>query len=107
MKPRVLISEPNAEVRRLLELTIERLGYEPVHAAPAGPPPAVDAVVLEPASADSHSLLHRFGDDVPPVICLSVYPREAGLAPPESVAYLVKPSSTTALGVALRDVFGH
>ena len=107
MKPRVLISEPNAEVRRLLELTIARLGYEPVQAPHAGRPPAVDAVVLEPGSADSHSLLHRFGDDVPPVICLSVYPREAGLAPPESVAYLVKPSSTAEIGVALRALFGR
>ena len=105
MKPRVLISEPNAEVRRLLELTVERLGYELVKAPPAGPPPAADAVLLEPAFPESHTLLHRFGDEVPPVVCLSVYPREAGLAPPESVAYLVKPSSTAALGDALRNVF--
>jgi hypothetical protein len=40
-------------------------------------------------------------------VCLRVYPREAGLAPPESVAYLVKPSSTAALGDALRTVFGR
>ena len=63
-------------------------------------------MLLEPASPESHSLLHRFGDEVPPVVCLSVYPREAGLAPPESVAYLVKPSSTAALGDALRSVSG-
>jgi CheY-like chemotaxis protein len=107
VKPRVLISEPNAEVRRLLELTVERLGYEPVKAPSAGPPPAADAVLLEPAFPDSHSLLHRFGEDVPPVVCLSVYPREAGLAPPQSVAYLVKPSSTAAVGDALRNVFGR
>jgi len=107
VRPRVLISEPNAEVRRLLELTVERLGYELVKAPAAGPPPSVDAVVLEPASPASRSLLHRFGADVPPVVCLSVYPREAGLAPPESVAYLVKPSSSAALGSALRGVFGR
>ena len=106
MKRRVLVSEPNAEVRRFLELTVERLGYELVQDEPTGPPPAVDAVLLEPASPASRTLLHRFGDDVPPVVCLSVYPREAGLAPPESVAYLVKPSSTAALGNALRGVFG-
>jgi hypothetical protein len=107
VKPRVLVSEPNAEVRRFLELTVERLGYELVKAPAGGPPPAVDAVLLEPACPESHSLLHRFGDDVPPVVCLSVYPREAGFAPPESVVYLVKPSSTAALGDALRSVFGR
>ena len=104
MKRRVLIAEPNAEVRRFLELTVERLGYIAVAAPSAGPPPAVDAVLLEPAAPETRSLLHRFGDDVPPVVCLSVYPREAGLAPPESVAYLVKPSSTAALGHALRTI---
>jgi hypothetical protein len=103
----VLISEPNAEVRRLLELTVERLGYELVKAPPAGPPPAADAVLLEPAAPESRTLLHRFGDEVPPVVCLSAYPPEAGLAPPESVAYLVKPSSTAAVGDALRGVFGR
>jgi hypothetical protein len=106
VKRRVIVSEPNAEVRRFLELTVERLGYELVKAPAVGPPPQADAVLLEPASPESHSLLHRFGDDVPPVVCLSVYPREAGLAPPESVTYLVKPSSTAALGDALRSVFG-
>jgi hypothetical protein len=105
MKRRVLVSEPNAEVRRFLELTVQRLGYELVEDSPAGPPPYVDAVVLEPASRESRTLLHRFGDDVPPVVCLSIYPREAGLAPPESVAYLVKPSSPAALDDALRGVF--
>ena len=107
MRRRILVSEPNAEVRRFLELTIERLGYELVPDSPTGPPPRVDAVVLEPASPASRSLLCRFGDGVPPVVCLSIYPREAGLAPPESVAYLVKPSSTAALGDALRSVFGR
>lgn len=107
MRPRVLIAEPNAEVRRFLELTVERLGYVPVGAPSAGPVPPVDAVLLEPASPGSRSLLHRFVDDVPPVVCLSVYPREAGLEPPGSVAYLVKPSSAAALGNALRSVFGR
>jgi hypothetical protein len=89
VKRRVIVSEPNAEVRRFLELTVERLGYELVSAPPSGPPPQADAVLLEPACPESHGLLHRFGDEVPLVVCLSVYPREAGLAPPESVAYLV------------------
>ena len=49
-----------------------------------GRPPAdepdgdVDAMLLEPACAIGRSVLRRFGDDAPPVICLSIYPREAG-----------------------------
>jgi len=96
---RVLIAEPDAYVRELLEATVERLGYEVVD-----DDGAVDAVLLEPASAAGHSALERFGDAAPPVVCLSIYPREDGLEPSSSVAYLVKPASTAAIAEALRVV---
>jgi hypothetical protein len=51
-------------------------------------------------------VLRRFGGDAPPVICLSIYPREEGFEPSATVAYLVKPASTAAIGDALRGVFG-
>jgi hypothetical protein len=51
-------------------------------------------------------VLRRFGDEAPPVICLCFDKREEGLEPSASVAYLVKPASTTAIGDALRSVFG-
>jgi hypothetical protein len=98
--PRVLIAEPNADVRSLLELTVSRLGYEPVAADSAELHRDVDAIILEPAYAMGQSVVGS-----PPVICLSIYPREQGLEPAESVAYLVKPSSTRAIGDALRAVF--
>jgi hypothetical protein len=103
--PRVLIAEPNDDVRALLELTVQRLGYESVRAQERTGRDDIDAILLEPACSVGRSLLGRFGDDAPPVICLSIYPREAGLEPPASVAYLVKPASTTAIGDALRTVF--
>ena len=106
MKRRVLVSEPNAEVRRFLELTMRAARLRAGPGRAHRPSADVDAVLLEPAWPASRTILHRFGDDVPPVVCLSVYPREAGLAPPESVAYLVKPSSSAALGDALRGVLG-
>jgi hypothetical protein len=46
-------------------------------------------------------VLRRFAERVPPVICLSVHPREAGFAPPETVAYLMKPVKSARLGAAL------
>ena len=102
---RILVADPDSDVRHLLETTLARLGYEPVRATAGKPPPRVDAVVLEPASAEGHSLLRRFGAAAPPVICLSIYPREAGLEPPGSFAYLVKPSTRAELGAALGLLF--
>ncbi len=105
MIPRVLILEPHDDVRMLLELSMERLGYEAVAPADADPG-EVDAVVLEPSWTQGHALLSRLGDDIPPVVCLSIYPRESGFAPPESVAYLTKPATLVELGDALRNACG-
>lgn len=98
MKKRVLIAEPDPDVRLLLELTVERLGHEVVGAGDA------DAVVLEPGCAASRSLLRRFGRHLPPVLCLSIFPPEAVDAPTETVAYLQKPASGAGLRAALADV---
>lgn len=102
MTRRVLIAEPDSDVRELLELTVERLGYEPVDGAELH---GVDAVLLEPGSALGDLLLRRLGDDGPPVVCLSIYPREHGLEPAQSVAYLMKPATAADIAEALRDVF--
>ena len=102
---RVLVSDPDADIRALLEETLRRLGYEPVRSNGEGLPPAVDAVVLEPGCREGRSLVHRFGDGLPPVICFSIYPREAGLEPPGSVAYLLKPASRGELRDALSGLF--
>jgi hypothetical protein len=50
-------------------------------------------------------VLRRFEADSPPVICLSIYPREKALEPAASVAYLVKPVSSTKIASVLRTVF--
>ncbi|HET7572483.1 MAG TPA: hypothetical protein VFJ77_07430 [Gaiellaceae bacterium] len=102
---RVLVSDPDGDVVSLLEATLRRLGYEPVRDPREGPLPEVDAVVLEPGCREGRSLLRRLGDAAPPVICFSIYPREAGLAPPGSAAYVVKPGSRVQLGAALATLF--
>ena len=106
MIPRILIAEPNDDVRRLLELTVRRLGYEAVRSEALTARGDVDALLVEPGSEVGRSALRRFGGDAPPVICLSIYPPEEGLEPAASVAYLVKPASSAAIGDALRSVFG-
>ena len=99
---RVLIAEYDDDVRAILELTVHRLGYEPVGADESTD---VDVILVEPASAVGRSVLRRFGADSPPVICLSIYPREKALEPAASVAYLVKPVSSTKIASVLRTVF--
>ena len=102
MSLRVLIAECDADIRELLEMTVRRLGYVPVDAADES---EVDAVLLEPACKTGRSVLQRFGDDAPPVVCLSIYPREHGLEPATSVAYLTKPATSAQIAKALGRIF--
>ena len=98
MRRRILIFEPDSDVRSLLELSIEKLGHEPVHSEEG----VVDAVVLEPGCALAQARLRRFGPETPPVVCVSIHPPEAALAPPGTVAYVMKPVVRERLGAALR-----
>lgn len=97
MTKRVLVCEPDPDVRRLLELTVLRLGHEPVSQGDA------DAVLMEPACPVAQSALRRVARRVP-VVCFSVQPREEGLAPPDTVAYLLKPTENGRLAAALAGV---
>ena len=102
MSPRILIAECDADIRDLLEMTVRRLGYVAVDATDVS---EVDAVLLEPACATGRAVLRRFGADAPPVVCLSIYPREHGLEPATSVAYLTKPATSAQIARALGRIF--
>lgn len=102
MSPRVLIAECDADIRELLEMTIQRLGYVAVDAADDS---EVDAVLLEPACETGRIVMRRYGKDAPPVVCLSIYPREHGLEPASSVAYLTKPATSAQIAKALGRIF--
>ncbi len=104
---RILVCEPQTEVRDLLAHVVERLGHEPVF--PVGRPddtlPAggADVVLVEPADAGARAaaeaLLRR--QEGIPVVCASIYPdsgQARGLRP---VAYLVKPFALAELELAL------
>lgn len=99
MSKRVLIAESDPDIRNLLALAVARAGHRPVVDGDA------DAIVLEPGCPVATSALERFGEDVPPIVCVSIHPPEAGLAPPQTVHYLEKPVSTARLGAALADIF--
>lgn len=98
MRKRVLVCEPDPDVRRLLELTLEQLGHEPVSDG------AADVVLMEPSCPVAQTALRRFARRVPPVVCLSIHPREAGYEPPGTVAYLMKPIRKARLAAALTGV---
>ncbi len=104
---RILICEPQAEVRDLLAHVVERLGHEPVF--PAGRPDdavpggGVDIVLVEPADpaarVTAETLMRR--QEGIPVVCASIDPdsgQARGLRP---VAYLVKPFGLAELERAL------
>jgi hypothetical protein len=92
----VLIAESDPDVRLLLALAVARVGHQPVMDGEA------DAVVLEPACPVARAKLACVRDTTP-VVCVSIYPRENGFEPPETVHYLEKPVSTARLGAALAD----
>jgi CheY-like chemotaxis protein len=104
--PRVVVCEPNEDVRELIVTSVRQLGYEPLVYDPeaGGPLPEGDVIVLEPAS-DEHlraaQRLQRRGRTAPPIVSLSIYaPQERPNAFPVA-AHVTKPFSLRELQGAL------
>lgn len=100
---RVLLSEGDPDVRRLLVLLLERLGHDV--AILDGTPPeasACDLLLLEPASRSGleHARLVRDAQPELPIICVSVLPPEAEFLSLGPLEYLAKPFALN----ELRDV---
>jgi hypothetical protein len=101
---RILIAEPHHDVSSLFEFVVDRLGHEavviPVDAADL---PDVDAVILEPADAETLALGRRLHDAFPalPIVCASIFPASAEALALEPVTYLEKPFGLGALERAL------
>ncbi len=104
---RILISESHAEVRRLLERMVVRLGHEPV--AVRAPTPqqltSADVFVLEPADPIGAVLAQaaHLIDPTLPLICASVTapPSELAELGISFTATLVKPFTLEQLGAAI------
>jgi hypothetical protein len=80
---RVLILEPDAEVRELISRVVSRLGHEPLAPArvPTHVPGAVEAVFLEPAWAPALELAGKLRGRTPklPMVFESIEPEGFGL----------------------------
>lgn len=97
---RILIGEPDDEVRRLLTFVVTRLGHEPVEPVDAR---NVDVYLFEPASSDCLELAQRLRRERPELalVALSINPpcaRTRELAP---IRHLMKPFARAELAAAL------
>jgi hypothetical protein len=104
---RILICEPDAEVRALLGHVVERLGHEPVHSTGRRGDVLldgdVDVLILEPADPASLTAAEslRVQDERLPIVCASIYPDSKGAERLRPLAYLVKPFGLSDLERAL------
>jgi CheY-like chemotaxis protein len=104
---RILILEPQAEVRELWSRVAARLGHESVAEVPPNPEAApVDVIVLEPDGtrelATARALHQRFPEI--PVVCASIVPPTPELRRELSPrVFLTKPFPLAALERALAD----
>ena len=92
MVGRILILEPEPEIRELLMHVAARLGHDAVTNA-AELHGDIDAVVLEPQSsrglARAEQIRRRFPDV--PIVCTSILPPSRATRELRPVAHLVKP----------------
>jgi len=101
---RILIVEPHADIRALLEHVVRRLGHEPV--VPDwhnGSLPAVDAAVIEPGDPLGLPYARRLREQGLPVVFTSIFPADQETLKLEPVAYFVKPFALNDLGGALES----
>lgn len=103
---KVLIAEPSADVRALLERSVRRLGHEPVVHDRRQREEArdVDVLLLEPAFNGGLELaqaLRSTKPDLAIVIC-SIFPPSPELQELGPVAHVLKPFQREALERALR-----
>jgi DNA-binding response OmpR family regulator len=97
---RILIVEPHADIRALLELVVRRLGHEPV-LHPDGDAGTVDAAVIEPGEAPGLQLAGRLRERGVPLLFASIFPADHEVLALEPCAYLVKPFPLYSLEAAL------
>jgi DNA-binding response OmpR family regulator len=98
---RILIVEPHADIRSLLELVVRRLGHEPVVHAGGAEPPDVDAAVIEPGEGHGLSLARALREAGVPLLFTSIFPADRDMLELQPSAYLVKPFPLYALEAAL------
>src|SRR5436305_10083015 len=91
---KILVSEADPDVRRLLTVFVSRLGHEAVVLDPdLVVPPHADLLLLEPTSRAglAHGRLVRTYFPDLPVVCMSALPEEGGFLKRGPLGFLEKP----------------
>jgi DNA-binding NtrC family response regulator len=104
---RILICEPDPEVRELLRHVIERHGYEPV-IEPNGMKDLA-AIVVEPSDVLSVELAQaaRAVNPELPIVCASIEPPTPGSRRLGPAAHVVKPFTLSEFDDALESALGR
>ena len=106
---RILVSEADPDVRRLLVMLIERLGHEPlVLDADVAVPPRADLLLVEPQShwcLDHARLVRAYFPELP-VLALNALPDEAGFLQRGPFGYLQKPFTVETMRVTVQGALG-
>lgn len=99
---RILIVEPHADIRALLEHVVRRLGHEAVYTdGNGGPIPDVDAAVIEPGDFAGMRLARHVRALGRPVVFTSIFAAEPEALELKPAAYFVKPFALHELEEAL------
>ena len=89
---RILIAEPSAEIRELLQHLVTRLGHVPLIAGESADGDAFDAVVAEPAMGGlGWARRARERDPDVPIVFVSIEPASSEARALNPAAYLMKP----------------
>ena len=104
---KILIVEPHADIRSLLELVVRRLGHEPMVWDGSDPESlSADAAVIEPGEGAGLALARRLRRLGVPLLFTSIFPADREVLDLQPAAYLVKPfplyALENALGAALK-----
>ena len=106
---RILVSEADPDVRRLLTVLIERLGHEAlVLDAGVEVPPQPDLVLVEPESErclDEARLVRAYFPDVP-VLSLNALPEDGGFLKRGPFGYLLKPFTVEIMRSTVQSALG-
>ncbi len=101
---RVLIGDPDPEIRELLQHIVAGMGH-----APVGPDDddadAPDLMLVEPGDPPMLELAMRLRERSPniPVVCVSIFPPGPGALALRPAAYLLKPFALAGLQRAIED----
>jgi len=103
-RARILIVEPNEDVRAPLELLVKGLGLEPVSFSGVSDQLDVaDAAIVEPGLGEGLTVAKALRARGVPLVFASIFPADAETRAMQPAAYLVKPFPRHAMENALSN----